>query len=136
MGPLAKKIVGTWKLVAYEVRRPEGKILYPFGRIPQGVLNYDAAGHMAVQIMHSNRGQHKGATGNGQKRLEGYLAYFGTYTVHENEDMVTHHVTGSLDTHRIDVDQRRLVTVSGHRLTLRTVDEEQRVHWVIWERVG
>jgi hypothetical protein len=48
-------LVGTWRLVAFEVRDDAGQISYPFGRKVASVLTYTADGHMAVQFGRADR---------------------------------------------------------------------------------
>jgi hypothetical protein len=49
------KFVGTWKLVSFEELLPDGRVTYPYGEEPAGLLIYDAAGHMSVQVMRRDR---------------------------------------------------------------------------------
>ena len=92
------KLVGTWKLVSYEVQRPNGEVLYPYGQKAAGRLIYDATGHMAVQIMRPDRPKAergKATAAEMQAAYGGYVAYFGTYSVNAKGDTVVHQVEGS-----------------------------------------
>ena len=97
-------IVGTWKVVKYEDRGPDGTLSYPYGENPIGYFVYDATGHLSVHIMRtpalkSFPGMREG-TGDGAAYREAFLAYaayFGTYTVDATKGTVTHHVEGSRD---------------------------------------
>lgn len=44
---LRDRIVGTWDLVAAEVKAPDGKISYPFGKSPKGILIFTSDGRFA-----------------------------------------------------------------------------------------
>ena len=80
-------IVGTWRLVSYEDKPPNGPSLHPYGEDPKGLLMYDAGGHMSIQIM--KMPHPKVASGDDsqvtpeekQALYDAYVAYFGTYTV-------------------------------------------------------
>lgn len=138
---VAKRLVSTWKLVAYEAQRPNGEMLYPFGQAPVGMLTYDANGHMTVQIMRPDRAKvdrEKATLEDMQAAYKGYVAYFGTYDVSASGDTVVHHVQGSLDTWRLGVDMVRPLELRGDRLILTAefkVDGEVRKHKVTWERL-
>jgi hypothetical protein len=94
------------------------------GRDAAGVITYDEAGHMAAQIMQSDRpsfssGDVDDATFEElSAALSGYTAYFGSYSVDEDAGVVTHHVTGSLFPNWIGTDQRREILLDGDQLTL------------------
>ena len=49
---IANQLVGAWRLVSVETLRPNGEVIYPFyGKKPEGLLVYDRAGWMSVQIV-------------------------------------------------------------------------------------
>ncbi len=94
--------VGTWKLISWEVRQPDGTIHYPYGKAAVGYLIYTADGYMSAEIMDPDRRQSDpgfplenvtAQTLSDQDRAlayNTYLSYCGTYTV--EGDTVTHHV--------------------------------------------
>lgn len=94
------QFVGTWELELIEIQKPNGE-WGPSkdsraGPNPIGIIIYDSAGNMAVQIMGSNRPSvDRSAIISGKATLEemqsvitGYTAYFGTYEVNESEGYV------------------------------------------------
>ena len=93
--PLAKKIVGAWRLVAVEGQPPG---LPGFYDHPTGLIVYDPSGTMSVQI--ANRGGRKrfaGGLGAGTQAekaaaFDGYFSYYGTYAVDEAAGTVMHDV--------------------------------------------
>jgi hypothetical protein len=139
-GVTAKQLVGTWTLVRYEVTRPNGAKLYPYGDPSKGVLTYDTSGRMSVQIMRPNRRHatdQQETSEDIRDAYNGYVAYFGRYSLDREGSVVTHHVEGSLDTWRIGVDQVRPLKLDGGRLVLSaefTTDGERRTHTITWER--
>ena len=47
-------LVGTWKLVSFELRSTDGQVFYPLGTDALGYLIYSEDGYMAVAIMRSS----------------------------------------------------------------------------------
>ena len=130
------RLVGTWKLVSFEDRRPTGEVTHPHGRDPLGVIMYDGAGHMAAQIMNHGRpdfADRRQPTPEEKKAAyETYIAYFGSYTVNESEGTVTHHVEGGLSPNMVGSDLKRSFEFSGDRLILKPVGQ---TGVLTWERV-
>jgi lipocalin-like protein len=110
---IASGLVGTWALVSVEERRPSGETVQWLGPKPAGLLIYDRAGNMSVQIMR-DPSLPRASGGPG----EGYLAYFGRYEVREREATVVHRVQGSMRPSEIGTEHTRSVRVSGDRLVL------------------
>jgi hypothetical protein len=48
-------IVGSWELQSYFKRDDDGRLEYPMGEHPSGLIMYSQDGHMSVQIMVANR---------------------------------------------------------------------------------
>ena len=96
--PLAKKIVGAWRLVAVEGQPPG---LPGFYDHPTGLIVYDPSGTMSVQI--ANRGGRKkfagglaaGTQAEKAAAFDSYFSYYGTYAVDEAAGTVTHDVQDS-----------------------------------------
>lgn len=76
----SQALVGTWRLVSVEERQPDGETIYWMGRRPLGLLIYDWAGNVSVQIMRDPSLATVPAN-----RQDGYYAYFGRYDVRERE---------------------------------------------------
>jgi len=138
-------LIGTWRLVTWESRAGAGEISYPFGETPVGVLTYDARGRMSAQLMRRNRPAFKaadlfrGSPDEIKAAFEGFVAYFGTYTVDQRTSTVTHHVEGSSFPNYVGTDLKRSFTIVGDRLTLRTepftLGGETRMGVLVWERI-
>ena len=102
----AKKLVGTWRLVSRNDTLADGRSFVEpsLDAAPLGYLMYDATGHVAVQLMRRNRtaADTQASSPSSQPSiavpaaLNGYEAYFGTYTVEETAHTVTHHVEGAM----------------------------------------
>ena len=131
----AARFVGTWRLVSIEANgRPDPNR----GAHPTGLIYYDGAGNMAVQIMPDRaRPRYAGAQPTADEAgaaLIGYTAYFGRYSVDERARTVTHHRQGSLNPGQVGGDAvRRYEFAAGDRLVL-TPLENPTTH-LTWERI-
>jgi hypothetical protein len=119
-------LIGTWKLISFQDRKSaDQERSYPYGLNPQGYIVYDTTGHVFIQMMKTPpyrsfiSGDDKKPTPEEAKAVyEGYIAYFGTYSVDEANHVVTHHVEGSLGPSYIGTDQKRPFQLTGDRLIL------------------
>jgi hypothetical protein len=112
---LKEQVIGTWRLVARDVVRPDGTSnLDPeYGpKYPVGYIMYDSTGHMAVQFMALDRPNDQSS--------RGYDAYFGTYMIDEtsNPPKVTHHREGSLRPQQVGGNVVRDLLLNGDELKL------------------
>ena len=119
-----QKIVGTWRLVAYEDHLADGTVEYPYGKNPVGLLIYDATGHMAIQIMKTphpevaSGDEEKVTTEEKGPLFDSYVAYFGKYTVNWASKTVTHIVESDLYAVYVGTSQERPFELKGDSLTL------------------
>jgi Lipocalin-like domain len=140
---MSDEFVGAWKLISFERRTAAGEVTYPMGENPVGRLTYDAVGRMSAQIMRPDRPKFQAvdpAKWTAEEKaaaFDGYIAYYGTFSVSDTERAVIHHVEASLYPHWVGSDQRRLYEFSGNQLILRAVNgsggpgTESRL---VWER--
>ncbi len=125
--------VGTWKLVAWEVAKPDGSIQYLYSKDVVGYLIYTADGYMSAEIMDPDRRQSDPSfpleiaaaqtllNSDRVRAYSTYLSYCGTYTVQGNT--VIHHVkaglipswTGSEQVRHFKFDQGRLILGLGNQ---------------------
>jgi len=104
---------------------------------------YNADGYMSVTIMSSKRpkfssGDIKGGTTEEKvAAADTYISYCGTYEI--QQDTVIHHIELSFFPNWIGVDQKRMLSIEGDRLSLSTppisVAGVEQTHHLIWERV-
>ena len=98
---LQNQLIGTWDFVVAQVRAPDGKISFPFGESPKGMLSFTPDGrfmqiHVASdvpKIASNNR-----LTGTPEEYAEimrRSLSVFGTYTIDEAKRTVTYHIVSS-----------------------------------------
>lgn len=145
----AQSFVGAWRLVSIETVRTNGEVIYPFyGKHPQGMLMYDASGWMSVQIVSdpkpavptadSRESFLAAPAADKAKAIDGYYAYYGTWTVDAAASTVTHHIRESLVPAERGEDGVRKFTFDGNLLTLTAKSHEMgedHVRRLVWERV-
>ena len=145
---VAAAFAGAWRLVSVETSRPNGEVIYPFyGKHPEGLLVYDRSGWMSVQIVSdpkpnaplaSTREGFLAAPAEKAIAIDGYYAYFGTWTVDAVASTVTHHIVQSLYPGERGEDGMRQFVLEGNRLTLTAKAHEMgedHQRRLVWERV-
>lgn len=135
-------LVGTWRLVSFEVRDEAGHVAHPLGHDAAGFITYTTDGHMAVQFGPINRAPLDAGDWLASTDAEivaaarGYFAYCGTYEVGDGK--VLHRVTMSLVPNWIGGEQVRFFAMSEDTVTLSTptmrVDGRQQVATLVWQR--
>src|SRR5205823_3129528 len=125
---MSDEFVGAWKLISFERRTAAGEVTYPMGQNPVGRLTYDALGRMSAQIMQPDRPKPQGAvpaSWSAEEKaaaFDGFIAYYGTFSVSATERVVIHHVEASLYPQWVGSDQRRMYEFLGSQLILRAVN--------------
>lgn len=113
------KFVGTWKLVAAD---GEGALMKRLGERPIGMLVYDFAGNMAVQMMNEKRANLPVTTGRDfEEALLSYMSYFGKYELDTETRIVTHNLIGSIQPGDVGIQLKRRYEFSGDQLILTTM---------------
>ncbi len=128
-------LVGTWRLVSFEDFE-NGQLIHRYGAKPLGLFVYTADGHVAIQIANPANpvcvapGKKGGPTRTDDPRvpacspeqlqalLNGYIAYWGTYTVDAAAGVVIHHVKSDISNGYAGTDQRRPFRLEGDRLVI------------------
>ena len=135
-------LVGTFRLVSLELRSEEGEVSYPLGQDAVGYIMYNEQGYMAVALMAVNRPKWAagdmlgGSTEEMVAAVTGYSTYCGRYEI--QGEQVIHHIELSLYPNWIGVDQARIFSFDGDRLSLSTpptlIEGKQQTGYLIWER--
>ena len=79
-------LVGTWRLVSFELQSPDGESWYPFGSAPIGYIIYTADGYMAYQAMAANRARYRTA----DETVETHFN-LGLNVRHADQQLAVHH---------------------------------------------
>src|SRR5882672_11224979 len=98
---LQNQLIGTWDFVVAQVKAPDGKISFPFGEFPKGMLVFTPDGrfmqiHVAgdvPKIKSNNR-----LTGTPEEYAEimrRSISVFGTYSIDEAKKTVTYHIVSA-----------------------------------------
>jgi Lipocalin-like domain len=143
----AREIVGTWRLRSRAVTLEDGTTVQDagLGKTPTGYLIYDSSGHVAAQMMRADRpmaidcGIASPAASDNSQSVNGYEAYFGTYTFDETGRIVTHHLEGAIAAADVGKNLVREFHVSGDKLTIvvRTnLPKGKQIRTLTWERVS
>lgn len=137
-------LIGTWRLVSYELESATGAISYPYGQDPSGYLIYAADGYMSVAFMTGGRVSYaagdrlRGTPEERAAAADSYVSYCGRYEV--RNDRVIHHIEVSLFPNWVGVAQTRYITLAVNRLTLRTppllMGGSTQTGHVTWERAA
>jgi hypothetical protein len=133
------EFIGAWKLVSHERRTAAGELTYPLGSNPVGRLAYDPLGRMSVQIMRPDRPNFHAAMareGSPEEKIaafEGYIAYYGTYSVNPADHTVVHHVEASLFPNWVGSDLQRSYEFSGSQLILHAMGQGIDTK-LVWQR--
>ena len=121
---LAATVLGIWKLKSREDVDGAGQVhIDPFlGRDPLGILCFGPT-HFAAQFMNRDRSRQKNVPNrvrakNNTVAVNGYDAYFGTYTVDEIAGTLTTYLEGSISPENIGATYVRNVRVMGNELII------------------
>jgi hypothetical protein len=124
---LSKLIVGTWEVVTRIDRTPDGvEVDEPsLGRDPVALLMFDASGRFSAQFMKRTAGAEVApsaparAAPNNTRASNGYDAYFGTYNVDNDGNLVTVTLVAALSRENVGMVLTREMTVEGDQLVIR-----------------
>ena len=120
-GAIAARFHGAWRYAGTTI---DGEVRTDRGGEPVGLIIYDPSGHMSVQIM-------PGREQRPTSPIAQFLSYFGTYTIDEGANTVTHHREGDIRPNA-PTDVVRQYRFVGDRLILSPVGTAQDI---IWERI-
>lgn len=143
---LSATLPGTWQLLsridvtASGERRPEPSL----GEDPVALVVYDRGGNFAAQFMRRDRSADvpdapSGARNNSRAQ-GGYDAYFGTYTIDDENGTATHRLTGALSRENVGLVLTRALEVQGDTLVIKldtnAADGTPVTRTLTWRRVG
>jgi len=119
-GSDGKRLLGAWRLVS---------------PIADGMLCYEQSGQMTVQSAPRKARPKAGEQPTPEEALaalNGYIAYFGTYTIDETARTVTHHRIASVQPGPPTALVRSYEFVGEDRLILRPVGRSEEI---VWQRI-
>ena len=130
--------IGTWKLISQHTHFPDGRNVPSRGEGAVGILTYDTADNMAVQLMRTDaQASEYSDMRDLTTAMDGYIGYFGTYAIDTTAKIITHTVRGSSFFGYRNSVQRRQYTFSddGRTLTLAAEANDGSRRVLVWERV-
>ena len=140
------QLIGAWELVSYQVTDERGIITYPLGEDATGMAIYQEDGFMSVQTMSQGRPAyaagdlHAGPPNAMAAAAKGYLAYSGTFHVHEDEGRVDHHMKVSLNPNWLGDTQPRYVQIEEDLLTIKSqpvfIQGREQNTQIVWRRLS
>ena len=139
------RLVGTWRLrsridvTASGERCPEPTL----GEDPVALVFFDRAGHFAAQFMKRDRATAATAAASGSnntRAVDGFDAYFGTYSIDEDRGVVTTTLLGALAREHVGAVLTRAMRVDGDTLTITldttSISGQPVTRTLTWLRVG
>jgi hypothetical protein len=117
-------LVGTWKLISFELRMQDGTVKHPWGSDVVGQVMYGSDGFMAGSFMKRNRSCFgasdvmAGTPEEFEAAMKSYIGYAGAYSI--QGDRVIHHAEVSLFPNWTGTDIERFFEVREDMLTLVT----------------
>jgi Lipocalin-like domain len=117
-------LVGTWLLEGVQATSADGTVDdAPYGTDPSGYITYTSEGRMQVILSFSGRSllSSDWRASPPEERAEAFatsLSYAGRYII--VGERVTHHVEVSSDPNRVGTSIRRIFSLQGDRLVLKT----------------
>src|SRR5258705_12900027 len=117
----SKELVGAWTLVPITVNQGGQKKIEPFGPTPKGSLIFEPNGRFSITVTRSDLpkfGSSSRVAGTPEENaaiVQGSIAYFGTYSVGVEDNIVTVHVEGSTSPNRVRTDPKSLFTIIEHQ---------------------
>ena len=144
MSPSSRRsVLGSWNLLSWEIRSSGGVVTKPIGESPRGVITYDVAGRMAVQLMRAERQLAESADPFGAAPAEivaawmGFISYAGRYEDDPSLKRVVHHVEICSFPNWVGSRQERFYDFDGDLLVLSTppisLGGESTVSTLVWE---
>ncbi|MGY3446078.1 MULTISPECIES: lipocalin-like domain-containing protein [unclassified Bradyrhizobium] len=140
MQSLKQRLVGTWTLIAWEQKKPDGTIVRRYGTDPKGIAFFDTDGRYIITVMKSDRPKYtsnalwQGTPEENKETADGTITYFGTYSTNEADSSIAIHVEGSSFPNWNGTDQKRLVRIVEDQLSLTVRPPGRDVVDVIWKR--
>jgi lipocalin-like protein len=112
---LKEQLVGTWTLVSSDQVRPDGSKLKQFGANPNGINVFDANGRFFLMMAGADNLRIASNDRSMTKSEEDGLivesiAYYGTYTLNEEVNVISLHLDASTFPNQVGTDQKRSIT--------------------------
>ena len=138
------RFLGSWRLRSFESRHPDGRLTYPFGESPIGLVVFSADGYASAHLMRPDRPRFASPDAGppspeeAREALTGFVAYYGRCEIDESAGTLVTHVEGSSIPNWMGGDQVRTFEFRGECLVLRpparTTPAGEVTSELVWER--
>ena len=135
-------VIGSWRLVSFELRDEAGTVSRPWGDEVSGLLTHSVDGYLSEQFSSAHRPKltHDDWVSASATEIDlaarHYFAYAGSYEI--DGQAVIYHIDESLMPNWVGKIERRFWSVSGETLTITTpsllVGGKQQVATLVWKR--
>lgn len=140
----AEDLIGTWRLVSFELVSDQSETIYPFGADARGYITYTADGYVFVAMMGAHRTPFSGGDqlgGTAEEKVaasDTFLGYCGRYVL--RGDRIEHDIEISSFPNWCGERHERDLDNPGGQLCLSTppmkVRSAEYVARMIWERAS
>jgi hypothetical protein len=112
---LKEQLLGTWTLVSSDQVRPDGSKLKQFGANPKGINVFEANGRFFIMVASADNSKIASkdpsmTTSEEDGLIAESIAYYGTYTVNEEVNVISLHLDASTFPNQVGTDQKRTIT--------------------------
>lgn len=119
------KLAGSYLLVSCEVQWSDGKVTFPYGKRPEGLLVYTDSGFVTGHVMRPDtpplsKSARRAPAQETREAFLGYIGYYGTYVLDEHTGTVIHQVLGSWHPNWVGTEQVRHFRLDGDKLVIET----------------
>ena len=137
------QVVGTYQIVGRRTKDADGNWQAVEGFNSVGYITYGDTGHMGVNVMPKGRtpfADTQPTPEEAQTALQGYTAYYGPFSTHEDEDgkYLVHHRLATINPSG-ELDAKRYYHFKGDRLILTPAaadgSKTQATRQVVWQRL-
>ena len=137
------RVVGTYQIVGRRTKDADGNWQAVEGFNSVGYITYGDTGHMGVNVMPKGRtpfADTQPTPEEAQTALQGYTAYYGPFSTHEDEDgkYLVHHRLATINPSG-ELDAKRYYHFEGDRLILTPAaadgSKTQATRQVVWQRL-
>ena len=138
---LKEQLLGTWTLVSSDQVRADGSKLKQFGANPRGINVFDANGRFFLMVASADNSQIAFKDRSmANSREDGLtvksIAYYGTYTVNEEVNVISLHLDASTFPNQIGTDQKQTITsLTADELKYSSPAAISGVLHQVWKRV-
>lgn len=125
MNVIKQSILGYWELLKFEAIAEDGDIYLPFGQNVRGLLHYAENEIMSAQLgnsMRANWNSNDFRNGTESEIIEaynGYISYFGKYSINEYRKYIIHEIEMSLYPNWINARVKRTYELNDDILILK-----------------